>query len=161
MSLDLTIQRIESAKSRVDRFIDQNILLWATEEILLPGQSTIAKSIHEEAARGLGIEKSGFMKVDLVWSYVKDNKPIHFYLEYGTRPHDILPKGKDSGGADWLHWKGPSGGFVIGADHFAKRVRHPGTQPKNLVQGIKDELQPRLTERIIKEAKNYLEVEKV
>ena len=161
MSLDLTIQRIESAKSRVDRFIDQNILLWATEEILLPGQSTIAKSIHEEAARGLGIEKSGFMKVDLVWSYVKDNKPIHFYLEYGTRPHDILPKGKDSGGADWLHWKGPSGGFVIGADHFAKRVNHPRTQPKKLVDGIIDERMPKLEARITRETTNYLEVNEI
>ena len=158
MSLDLTKQRIRSAKGRVERYIDQNIVLWATEEILLPGQVNIANSIHEEAAKGLGIEKSGLLQVELTWEYIKDGKPIHFYLEYGTRPHTIRPKGKESGGADVLHWRGPSGGFIVGDDHFATEVHHPGTQPKRLVEGIREELQPRLTERIIREVQNYIEV---
>jgi|TARA_R110002020_G_scaffold403348_2_gene613478 hypothetical protein len=161
MSLDLTKQRISSAKGRVDRFIDQNIMLWATEEVLLPGQTNIARSVNEQASKGLSLEKSGFMKVDLTWEYIKDGKPVHLYLEYGTRPHTITPKGKEQGGADVLHWKGLSGGFVIGEDHYASLVRHPGTQPKKLVEGIKDERQPKLTERIIREVHNYLEVEAV
>ena len=60
-----------------------------------------------------------------------------------------------------LHWKGPSGGFVIGKDHFAKEVRHPGTQPKGLVQGIKDERLPNLKARIISEVNNFMELDKI
>ena len=60
-----------------------------------------------------------------------------------------------------LPWKGPSGGFVIGKDHFAKMVRHPGTQPKGLVQGIKDERLPNLKARIISEVNNFMEMDKI
>jgi hypothetical protein len=162
MVLEITEQRLLSVKSRIDRHIDQNLMTWATEEILLPGQTDIAKSIHQKAANGLALEKTGFMKIDLTWEYYgKEGQPVHFYLEYGTRPHIIEPKGKASGGADWLHWKGPSGGFIIGEDHFAKRVHHPGTKAKNLVQGIKDERTPNLQARIIKETNKYLEVESI
>ena len=101
------------------------------------------------------------MKVELVWDFRgDDNQPIHFYLEYGTKPHRIEPKGKSGGGADWLHWKGPSGGFVIGKDHFAKMVRHPGTEPKMLVHGIRDERLPALEKRIASEVQNHLEIDK-
>jgi hypothetical protein len=162
MVLEITEQRLLSAKARVDKFIDQNIMVWATELILLPGQTDIAESISQRAATGLSLEKTGFMKIDLVWDFKGENgEPIDFYLEYGTKPHDIRPKGKDGGGADWLHWKGPGGGFVIGKNHFAKLVKHPGTQPKKLVHGIRDERQPNLEERIISETSNFMEIDKV
>ena len=162
MVLEITEQRLLSVKSRIDRHIDQNLMTWATEEILLPGQTDIAKSIHQKAANGLALEKTGFMKIDLTWEYFgKEGQPVHFYLEYGTKPHRIEPKGKSGGGADWLHWKGPSGGFVIGKDHFAKMVRHPGRQPKKLVTGIKDERMPNLQERIIKEVDNFMEIDAI
>lgn len=159
MSLNLTKQRITSAKGRVDKYIDQNIMIWATEEILLPGHTDIQKSVSSRAAEGLKIEKTGFMKIDLLWEYYIDDKPVHLYLEHGTRPHIIRPKGKDNGGSDVLHWKGPSGGFVIGQDHFAREVRHPGTQPKKLIEGIKDERLPRLQERVIREVNNFMEID--
>lgn len=160
MSLNLTKQRIRSAKGRVDKYIDQNLMMWATEEILLPGSRNIQQSVSSKASEGLRLEKTGFMKIDLLWEYYGDNgQPIHFYLEYGTRPHTITPKGKDNGGADWLHWRGPSGGFVIGQDHFAQRVSHPGTKPKKLVEGIKDEMLPRLQERIVREVNNFMEID--
>ena len=159
MSLNLTKQRITSAKGRVDKYIDQNILTWATEEILLPGHTDIQKSVSSAAAEGLKLEKTGFMKIDLTWEYYVDDKPVHFYLEHGTRPHTIRAKGKDNGGADVLHWKGPSGGFVIGDDHFATEVHHPGTQPKKLVEGIKEERLPRLQERVIREVNNFMEID--
>ena len=102
------------------------------------------------------------MKIDLVWNFKgPEGQPLDFYLEYGTKPHIIRPKGKDAGGADMLHWKGPSGGFIIGKDHFAKIVRHPGTQPKGLIQGIKDERLPNLRERIISEVNNFMELDKI
>ena len=161
MSLDIAEQRLSSAKDRIRKYIDQNILMWATEEMLLPGQADIASSVSQRASDGLSLEKSGFMKVELVWDFRgEDNQPIHFYLEYGTKPHIIESKGKMGGGADWLHWKGPSGGFVIGKDHFAKIVRHPGTEPKMLVHGIRDERLPSLEKRIASEVQNHLEIDK-
>jgi len=161
MSLDIAEQRLSSAKDRIRKYIDQNIMIWATEEVLLPGQSDIAASVSQRASQGLSLEKSGFMKVELVWNFRgDDNQPIHFYLEYGTKPHRIEAKGKMGGGADWLHWKGPSGGFVIGKDHFAKEVRHPGTEPKMLVHGIRDERIPALEKRIASEVQNHLEIDK-
>ena len=161
MSLDIAEQRLSSAKDRIRKYIDQNILMWATEEMLLPGQADIAGSVSQRASDGLSLEKSGFMKVELVWDFRgEDTQPIHFYLEYGTKPHMIEAKGKMGGGADWLHWKCPSGGFVIGKDHFAKIVRHPGTEPKMLVHGIRDERLPALEKRIASEVQNHLEIDK-
>jgi len=160
MVLELTEQRLKSAKDRVDKFIDQNLILWATEEILLPGQQDIiASGLSESAARALTLEKTGFMKFDLVWNYVVDGKKVHFFLEFGTAPHRIEAKGKLFGGADVLHWKGLSGGFVIGRDIFAKSVQHPGTKGKGLIATIRKERGPQLQARIIAETANRMEID--
>ena len=138
-------------------------MIWATEEILLPAQNDIKNSINQRAANALSLDKSGFMKVDLVWELRGDNgEPLHFYLEFGTDPHTITPKGKVFGGADVLKWKGPSGGFVIGKDIFAKRVEHPGSKKHvGMIEQIKKERTPALRERIISETSNRLEIEKI
>jgi len=163
LSLDLTKQRLESSVRRVETFIDQNISTWATEEILLPAQVDLANSINARAANALSIEKSGWMKADLVWDLRgENNEPLHFYLEFGTDAHTIEPKGKANGGADVLHWKGPSGGFIIGGDSFAMKVNHPGSKKhKGLVQSIKDERMPNLQKRITEETTNFMELEKL
>ena len=70
MVLEITEQRLLSTKARVDRYIDQNLMEWATEEILLPGQTDISRSVNEKASQGLALEKSGFMKIDLTWEYI-------------------------------------------------------------------------------------------
>lgn len=161
MVLELTEQRLKSSKDRVDRFIDENLIIWATEEILLPGQNDLLSSgISERGARGLKLEKTGFLKFDLIWDYRDDEgHPLHFYIEEDTRPHIIRAKGKLFGGADYLHWKGPSGGFIIGEDFFAKEVKHPGTTGKHIVDTIKKERLPALQQRIIAETENRMEIE--
>ena len=157
MSLDLTKQRLFSIETRVIKYIDQNIMQWATEEILLPGQTDIANSVSQRASEALSLEKSGFMKVDLVWDFrSEEGAPIHFFLEYGTRPHEIRAKGKDHGGADALHWTGPSG-----ESRFAKVVQHPGTQARELISQIKEERVPDLKRRIVDETQNYMELESI
>ena len=157
MSLDLTKQRLFSIETRVTKYIDQNIMQWATEEILLPGQTDIANSVSQRAAEALSLEKSGFMKVDLVWDFRnEEGAPIHFFLEFGTRPHEIRAKGKDHGGADALHWTGPSG-----ESRFAKVVQHPGTQARELISQIKEERVPDLRRRIVDETQNYMELEAI
>ena len=157
MSLDLTKQRLQSAKNRIDTHIDQNIMLWATETILLPGQTDIANSVSQRASEALSLEKSGFMKVDLVWDFrSEEGAPIHFFLEFGTRPHEIRAKGKEHGGAEALHWTGPSG-----ESRYAKVVQHPGTQARELISQIKEERVPDLRRRIIDETQNYMELEAI
>ena len=159
MSLDITKQRLSSSKDRATRFIDQNILIWGMEEILFPAQTDIRNSINERAANALTMEKTGVMKVELVWDLRGENdEPLHFYLEHGTQPHIIEPK-KDGG---VLAWKGPSGGFIIGKTIFAKRVNHPGSKKHvGLVQGITDERRPALMSRIISETVNKMEIDKI
>lgn len=157
MSLDLTKQRLQSAKNRIDTHIDQNIMLWATETILLPGQNDIANSVSQRAADGLSLEKSGFMKVDLVWDFrSEEGAPVHFFLEYGTRPHEIRAKGREHGGADALHWTGPSG-----ESRYAKVVQHPGTQSRELIAQIKEERIPDLRQRIIDETQRFMEISSI
>ena len=155
MSLDLTKQRLTSATERVERYIDDNIMVWATETILLPAQSNLETSISQRAGAALSLEKTGFMKFDLVWDLRGENgEPLHFYLEFGTRPHKIEAKGKEHGGADSLHWTGPSG-----ESRFAKVVQHPGTQARELISQIKEERAPDLRQRIIDETQRLRVVE--
>ena len=157
MSLDLTKQRLYSIETRVNNYIDQNIMQWGTEEILLPGQTDIANSISQRASEALSLEKTGYMKIDLVWDFrSEEGAPIHFFLEYGTRPHEIRAKGKEHGGADALHWTGPSG-----ESRFAKVVQHPGTQARELISQIKEERLPDLRRRIIDETQTYMELEAI
>ena len=157
MSLDLTKQRLYSIETRVNNYIDQNIIQWGTEEILLPGQTDIANSISQRASEALSLEKTGFMKIDLVWDFrSEEGAPIHFFLEYGTRPHEIRAKGREHGGADALHWTGPSG-----ESRFAKVVQHPGTQARELISQIKEERLPDLRRRIIDETQTYMELEAI
>jgi|TARA_R110000737_G_scaffold324117_2_gene336987 hypothetical protein len=157
MSLDLTKQRLFSIETRVIKYIDQNIMQWATEEILLPGQTDIANSVSQRASEALSLEKTGLMKVDLVWDFrSEEGAPIHFFLEYGTRPHEIRAKGREHGGADALHWTGPSG-----ESRFAKVVQHPGTQARELISQIKEERVPDLKRRIVDETQNYMELESI
>ena len=157
MSLDLTKQRLFSIETRVTKYIDQNIMQWATEEILLPGQTDIANSVSQRAAEALSLEKSGFMKVDLVWDFrSEEGAPVHFFLEYGTRPHEIRAKGREHGGADALHWTGPSG-----ESRYAKVVQHPGTQARELISQIKEERAPDLRQRIIDETQRFMETSSI
>ena len=158
MSFDLTKQRLQSAKDRVNRFIDQNIMQWAMETVLLPARANIEQSINIRAAEALTLQKSGYMKVDLVWNLrSEDGAPLHYYLEFGTSPHQIRAKGREHGGADALHWTGPSG-----ESRFAKVVQHPGSQKHvGLVDGIKEERMPALRERIISETQNRMETDAI
>ena len=157
MSLDLTKQRLFSIETRVTKYIDQNIIQWATEEILLPGQTDIANSVSQRASEALSLEKTGLMKVDLVWDFrSEEGAPVHFFLEYGTRPHEIRAKGRENGGADALHWTGPSG-----ESRYAKVVQHPGTQARELISQIKEERGPDLRQRIIDETQRFMETSSI
>jgi len=152
--LEETITRLKFSQERVQKFIDRNIMEWADQEILQPARDDMLKAgLSQQAANGLNLDKTGFMKVSLVWEYIKDGKPIHFYIEYDTRPHWIYPKGKLHAGADMLSWMGKNGVRV-----FARRVYHTGTTGKMLCHNAAKQYTPFLKQRIITETNAYLAV---
>lgn len=59
------------------------------------------------------------------------NDPNALRLEFGTKPHLIEPKKKKA-----LAWRddGRPNFSVTPPDHFAKKVRHPGTPALNIFQ---------------------------
>lgn len=69
-----------------------------------------------------------------------DRDEIVGYLEYGTRPHVILPVRKKA-----LHWVG-----LDMEDHFANRVNHPGTRPLGIVRSTAEEVHERLEDIVNK-----------
>lgn len=151
--LEITKQRLRSAKSRVDKFIDQNILDWGTQEVLEPIRlSMIQAGLSQNAANALRIVKTGFMKISVVWDYRgKNDEPLHFYIEYDTKPHRILPRFKDR-----LSWVDKSGKRV-----WAREVNHPGTTGKMIVHSGVEERKPFLRARVIKETNDYAQVTKL
>lgn len=59
------------------------------------------------------------------------NEPIITFITEGTRPHDIY--------GNPLHWTDEDG-----FDHFATHVRHPGTEPVDIVGQALDAADPEL-----------------
>lgn len=148
--LEITKQRLRNSKFKVDRYIDSNILDWTNEEILEPLKiSFIQAGLSENAARGLRVEKTGFKKVDVIWDYRgHENEPLHFYIEYDTRPHRIAATHKP-----FLKWKGKDGKW-----NSKKEVFHPGTHGKMLVNNGVAERKPFLVQRIIQETNDFMQV---
>jgi hypothetical protein len=58
------------------------------------------------------------------WGYLTNYTPYGAYIEYGTKAHDIRPKR-----AKALRFMVGHHAIVGGEIVFAKRVRHPGTDP--------------------------------
>ena len=155
--LQLTIARLKASRDRVNTFIDRNIVDWAETEMLSPAREDLLQAgLSQDAASGLNIRKTGFMKISMTWEYVKNGLPIQNYIEYDTKSHWIYAKGKITGGSDFLSWVGKNGRRV-----YAKKVFHPGTTGKHLVRNAVTEYKPFLTQRIITETNNYIQVNKL
>lgn len=152
--LELTKQRLNSAETRVVHFIDSNIMDWASQEILEPTKTDmLAAGISQKGVDGVQLKKTGFMKVEVEWDYRDDEgNPLHFFIEYDTKPHLIEAKGKIHGGADALRW-GKDGKWI-----FRPRVHHPGTTGKMILHNSVNKYKPFLKQRIIQETNNYLKV---
>ena len=130
---------------------------WATTDMLQPAQDDMLQAgLSQDAVNGLSLQRTGHMTISLRWQYIKEGKPIHFYIEYDTRPHWIQAKGKLHGGSDYLTWVNKAGQRV-----YAKKVYHTGTTGKMLVHNAVKEYSPFLRQRIITETNNYLQVNKL
>ena len=87
----------------------------------------IGNDFRNELIRTAPVD-TGHLRIS-IWHEVDGNKlNIHmpeyaWYVEYGTRPHEITPSIKKA-----LHWKSN------GKDHFATRVWHPGTHANPFIR---------------------------
>lgn len=158
MSLQITRQRLNSARSRIEKFIDLHITRWVKEEILESiHESMRVRGFSDNAINALTVEKTGYMKASLIWDYRgPNNEPIHFFIEFQTHPHIIKAKGRLFGGADALHWVDKTGNNV-----FAKKVKHPGTTGQFIVTNGYKENRNKLIARIKQETENYMMVEQI
>ena len=71
-------------------------------------------------------------------------------------PHWIEAKGRLHGGSNFLTWVGKDGNQM-----FAKKVFHPGTTGKHLVENAAKQYKPLLKERVITETNNFMKVNRL
>ena len=83
--------------------------------------------------KGGTLKKSGYERVEGRNHIIGYTAPYASHVEFGTRPHIIVPKNKR-----FLHWK------VSGKSIFAKKVNHPGTPPRNYLRGAWAAIRPRV-----------------
>jgi len=145
MSLDFTRLRLDNASQRVNRLIDDNIVLWTEQEIADKIRNTARSlGLSERVINAITVEKTGFMKADLVFDLrgPKD-EPLDEFLENGFAAHDIEAKGKESGGAESLSWVNEFGNRV-----FRVRVHHPGFRGYHFMETGHRQNEPNLQRRI-------------
>lgn len=158
MTLDISRLRLGDGKFRVDKFIDQNCVQWAEEEVLTIAQKLAwNKGLSENAISAMYVEKTGFKAWDLIWDYRGPNEePISLFLEEDTEVHDIFAKGKAFGGADMLTWVDKMGHRV-----FRKKVRHPGTKGMHIIKRAWEDGKSKFQNRMVTETQKYLELTKL
>lgn len=158
MVLELTKMRLKDSHSRIDKYIDRNILQWGKEVILTTAiKNATSAGLSQKAISGIDIVKIGFKKIRLKFEYWGPNhEPLHFFIENDTIPHKIRFKGKIHGGADVLRWFSEMGKPI-----FRPEVNHPGTTGKHIIKNSWIEAKPHFTSKIVGETENYLQVNKL
>lgn len=160
MSLEFTKNRLENADKRLIQFIDSNIVDWAEQVVLMPTRDNIIKlGLSQNAANAVTIEKTGLMKTKIRWEYRgPEDEPLHKWLEngFGKGGYDIVAKGKQNGGKDWLKYIDKSGKPI-----FRKKVRHPGFEGYKVIRNSYDQTKEQLKTRVIVETNNFMEIERL
>jgi hypothetical protein len=152
MSLDYGIHRLKGTPQRIKDFIDQNLERWAQEGLQDVIDVALRKGMHPDVARSWRVEKTGYMKVDMVWEYPgPKGEPIQVFLEYGAKPHEIAAKI-----AKALKIPLPSGKTI-----FRKKVKHPGIQAINSLAESIPKFNEALKFKIHTETNAYLEREAI
>jgi len=95
--------------------------------------ATFAESQNRCPVKKGILKKSGYERVEGRNHIIGYTAPYASHVEFGTRPHIIVPKNKR-----FLHWT------VSGKSFFAKKVNHPGTPPRNYLRGAWAAIRPRV-----------------
>ena len=97
-----------------------------------------------------GVLKSWFIdSIDDSEAHIKTPAEYAVYVNDGTRPHIIEPKGIGTYHAGMKLTSG-SALWWPGADHPVKRVQHPGIQGQHFVENSIDDVEGRLSEYFLK-----------
>lgn len=91
---------------------------WAGTMVTYARENAPWKDRTAHARQGLhsGVDRDGTKLI----LYLSHGVEYGAYLEKGTPPHVIRPRGKEAGGKDFLYWPG--------APHPVRQVHHPGTK---------------------------------
>lgn len=157
MSLEFARLRLDNASQRTNKFIDDHIVEWTQEEILEPILNTVRSlELSQRVQDAIYVEKTDFMKAEVVFDLQIDFVDVSDLLEYGFRPHEIHAKGKENDGANVLRWFDAGG-----MKHFAPMVHHPGFLGYHFMEeGIKQN-EYELQKRIEREVETYLQGERL
>src|SRR5437899_3654932 len=149
---------MDSAKWRMDKFIDQNAQQWFDETVVQTAQKIAwSKGLSEDSISTIYSEKVDYLSYSLIWD-LKGPKdvPLAVFLEEGITAHDIEALGKIYGGADSLSWVSKTGKRL-----FRKKVRHPGTKGMKIIERAWKEGIPLFNKRVKKETENYMRLTKI
>ncbi len=157
MSLDFARLRLDNAGQRVNRCIDDHLEEWANEEIVEKIRANArGLQLSQRVQDAITFEKTDFMIGEIVFDLVVDGQPVDEFLENGFRPHVIEAKGKDSGGADFLHWIDKNG-----KNFFRRKVNHPGFEGYHLIEKGVRENEQGLERRIVSETEEFMQKERL
>jgi hypothetical protein len=160
LGFEFTQNRLDNSELRVNDFINDHVVEWTEEIVLLPIRNSIIQTgLSQNAANAVRVEKTGYMKAEIVWDYEGPNgEPLYEWLEngFGKGGYNIKSKGKLAGGADYLRWKDSNGKPV-----FRKKVRHPGFAGYGLIKKGWEANKEQLKRRAIEETNNFLEVNRL
>lgn len=124
---------VDRAMSRVQKtIVDPNLL----EAANLSGTMLILNRMKELAPVKTGDYRRGLHMATIskvpgkVVTGAGTNDERGLWLEKGTKPHDIRPKSRRTGGSKTKTGQRALRFMMGGAVVFAKEVRHPGTSPR-------------------------------
>ncbi len=157
MSLEMARLRLDNVSQRMWKFMDEHLVEWAEEEIIERIKTDArALGLSNRVLDAITFEKVGFLKGEIVFDFEVDGVPVDEFLENGTRPHVIEPKGKDAGGANVLRWLNAAGNPI-----FRKRVQHPGFRGYHLMRDGQLKYEDDLRRRVESETENLAQVERL
>lgn len=156
MGIDVARLLLEKAQIRVNQFIDDNIIQWTEEEVLMPTQQmAFNEGVSESGISHMSVVKLGFMKAATKWYWLGPKDiPLHKYLNDGTKPHTIQALGKIFGHADYLRWYDKSGHPI-----FRRKVKHPGYVGRKYMERGMENNKDKLSTRIKLECNRMMEME--
>ena len=134
--VDLAILRLESLSMRAQQFMDQNMVDFATREILDPMKNlATGRGVAQSFIDSMSIVKIGFLQIGFSLDYSRKTAtgiPVNKLVEFGWEDFDIhssYPNGP------MLHW---TGGKYGPGNHFAASTHHPGFIGYNMFQSLEN-----------------------
>lgn len=120
-NITITVEGLEQMKAHVDRAAKGSANIYRAA--MFKATSAVQAKARRNLYKGHGLQtgtlrRSIFTKVEPLKGLIGVSEKYGPYVEFGTRPHTILPKN-----GKVLAFKGKNGKMI-----FARSVRHPGNR---------------------------------